>query len=148
MSFGNASDIWVKSSFSKLARVVVFSHQQLLPALLLGELFRTQWFSKYLLHAFLLQCVVWWHIKINGRFIGIGHLPHQKISRLPWVGDVLLIIQHLLFKIFWDLLAYHCPTPQRQPHPAHEPFGPSFAGFRTTSRNVQRSGLFNCLLAK
>jgi len=60
-------------------------------------------------------------MKINGRFIGIGHLPHQKISRLPQVGDVPLIIQQLFFKIFWELLAYRRPMPQRQPNPAHEP---------------------------
>jgi hypothetical protein len=32
-----------------------------------------------------------------------------------WKNDVLLIIQQLLFEIFWELLAYHHPTPQRQP---------------------------------
>jgi hypothetical protein len=65
---------------------------------------------------------VWRHIKINGRFIGIGHLPHQKISRLRQVGDVPLIIQQLLFKIFWELLSYCHPTLQRQPHSVHEPY--------------------------
>ena len=59
-----------------------------------------------------------------------------------------LIIQQLLLKIFWKLLAYRRPTPQSQPHPAHGPYGPSFTGFKTTSRNVQRSGLFYRLLAK
>ena len=53
-------------------------------------------------------------MKINGRFIGIGHLPHQKISRLPQVGDVPLIIQPRLFKIFWELLAYR-PTLHASP---------------------------------
>ena len=71
-----------------------------------------------------------------------GHLPHQKISRLPQVGDVPLIIQQVLLNIFWGLLAYRRPAPQRQPHSTQEHYGPSFTGFKTTSRNVQRSGLF------
>ena len=74
--------------------------------------------------------------------------PIRNVSRLPQVGDVPLIIQQLLFKIFWELLAYRRPTPQRQPHPGHEPYGPSFTGFKTNSRNAQRSGLFYRLLVK
>jgi hypothetical protein len=69
-----------------------------------------------------------------------SNLPHQKISRLPRVDDVLFIIQQLLFKIFRELLAYH-PTAQHQPQSAHKPYGPSFTGFKTTLRNVQISGL-------
>jgi hypothetical protein len=61
-----------------------------------------------------------------------SNLHHQKISRLPQFGDVPLIIQQLLFKIFWELLAYRCPMPQRQPNSAHKPYGPSFTGFKTT----------------
>jgi len=133
-------------AFSILARVVIFSHQQLLPALLLGEALRTQCFSK--VPPSRLSSPTWRHIKINGLFIGIGHLPHQKISRLPQVGDVPLIIQQVSFKIFWELLSYRRPTTQRQPHPAHEPYGPSFIGFTTTWRNVKKSGLFYRLLAK
>jgi hypothetical protein len=66
--------------------------------------------------------------------------PHQKISCLPQVGDVSLIIQQLLFKFCRELLAYRRPTAQNQPHSAHKPYGPSFTGFKTTLRNVQRSG--------
>jgi hypothetical protein len=124
--------------------VVGFSHQQFLPASLLGKVFRIEWFSK--VPSLQLQRVVWWHVKINSRFIGTGNLPHQKIYRLPQFGNVPLIIEQLLFKIFWELLAY--PTPQRQPHSAHEPYGPSFTGFKTTSTNVQRCGLLYRLPAK
>jgi hypothetical protein len=75
-------------------------------------------------------------------------LPHQKISRLPQVGDVPLIIKQLLFKIFWKLLAYCRPTPQCQPHSAHKPYGPSFTGFKTILMNVEGVGLLYRLLAK
>jgi hypothetical protein len=62
--------------------------------------------------------------------------------------DVLLISQLHLFEIFWELWAYRRPTPQRQPHSAHKPYAPSFTGFKTTSRNVQRSGLLYRLVTK
>jgi hypothetical protein len=65
-----------------------------------------------------------------------------------WKNDVPLIIQQLLFEIFRELLAYHNPMPQRQPHSAHKPYGRSFAGFKTTLRNIQRSGFLYRLLAK
>jgi hypothetical protein len=45
-------------------------------------------------------------------------------------------------------LAYRDPTPQRQPHLVHKPYGPSFTGFKMTSRNVQRSDLLYRLLSK
>ena len=122
--------------------MVVFFHQQLLPALLLGDAFRTQWFSKVPPSCLSSPTCSLAAYQDKWPFIGIGHLPHQKFSRLPRVGDVPLIIQQLLFKIVWELLAYRRPTPQRQPHLTHEPYGPSFTGFKTTSRNVQRSGLF------
>jgi hypothetical protein len=89
------------------------------------------------------QCV-----KINSRFISIGNLYHQKISCLPQICDVWLIIQQLFFKIFWELLAYRRPTPQLQSHSAHKPYGPSFTGFKTTLSNVQISGLLYRLLTK
>jgi len=120
----------------------------LLPALLLGEAFRTQWFSTVPPSRLSSPTCSLAAYQDKWPFHGIGHLPHQKISRLSHVGDVPLIIQRLLFKIFWELLAYRRPTPQRQPHPAHEPYGQSFTGFKTTSRNVQKSGLFYRLLAK
>jgi hypothetical protein len=47
-----------------------------------------------------------------------------------------------------NLLAYRRPTPQRQPHSAHKPYGPSFTGFKTTSTNIQISDLLYRLLAK
>jgi hypothetical protein len=37
---------------------------------------------------------------------------------------------------------------QRKPHSAHKPYGPSFPGFKTTLRNVQRSGPLYRLVAK
>jgi hypothetical protein len=80
--------------------------------------------------------------------LAIGSLSHQKIFHLPQVGNVLVIIQQLLFKTIWELLAYRRPTPQRQPHLVHEPYGPSFTGFKMTSRNVQRCGLLYRLPAK
>jgi hypothetical protein len=64
-----------------------------------------------------------------------------------WKNDVLLIIQQLLF-VFWELLAYCCPTLQNQPHRAHKPHGTTFTAFKTTSRKVQRFGILYCLLAK
>ena len=141
-SFGNASDL------GKVFLFKISKGGSFLPSVVAAsiycwvKLFAPSGFQKYLRHAFLLQRVVWRHIKINDRFIGIGHLPHQKISCLPRIGDALLIIQQLLFKIFRELLAYRHPTPQHQPHPAHEPNGPSFTGFKMTLRNVQNLAFF------
>ena len=50
----------------------------------------------------------------------------------------------LIFPVSVNSRAYRRPTPQ----PAHEPYGSSLTGFKTTSRNVQRSGLFYRLFAK
>jgi len=122
--------------------VVVFYHQQLLPALLLGEAFSTQWFSKVS------------HSRLSSPTCSLAACQDKWPSHRHWpfappenlllteVGDVPLIIQQVLFKIFWGLLAYRRPEPQSQPHLTQEPYGPSFTGFKTTSRNVQRSGLF------
>jgi hypothetical protein len=65
-----------------------------------------------------------------------------------WKNEVPLITRQLLFEIFWELFAYHHPMPQCQPHSAHKPYGPSFTGFKTSSRNVQRFGLLYRLLVK
>jgi hypothetical protein len=59
-----------------------------------------------------------------------------------------LLFYLLLIIIIHQILAYRRPTPQRQPPLAHELYGPSFTGFKTTLRNVQRSVLLYRLLAK
>jgi hypothetical protein len=48
----------------------------------------------------------------------------------------------------WELLAYRHPMPQRHPNSAHKPYRLSFTGFKTTLRNVQRSGILYRLLMK
>jgi len=85
----------------------------LLSALLLGEAFSTQWFSKVSHSSIYSPTCSLAAYQDKYRFISIGHLPHQKISRPPQVGDVPLIIQQVLFKIFWGILAYRRPAPQR-----------------------------------
>jgi len=71
-----------------------------------------------------------------------------RAVRTVQYNTIINFIYYLLLQFIIMCLAYRRPTPQRQPHSAHEPYGPSFTGFKTTSRNVQRCGLLYRLLAK
>jgi hypothetical protein len=43
---------------------------------------------------------------------------------------------------------FFCPTPQHQLNSAHKPYGPTFTGFKTTLRYVQRPDILYHLLVK
>jgi len=63
-----------------------------------------------------------------------------------WKYDIAAV--HALRTIKYNNLLFYLLLMITIYYLAHEPYGPSFTGFKTTSRNVQRCGLLYCLLTK